>query len=50
MQEDGQWRTSCEAVLYITSMNADEAAPEDLLAHVRGHWEIENCSAECTYE
>ena len=21
-------------------MNADEAAPEDLLAHVRGHWEI----------
>ena len=23
-------------------MNADEAAPEDLLAHVRGHWEIEH--------
>ena len=39
-KKNGQWRTSCEAVLYITSMNADEAAPEDLLAHVRGHWEI----------
>ena len=41
-KKNGQWRTSCEAVLYITSMNADEAAPEDLLAHVRGHWEIEH--------
>ena len=41
-KKNGQWRTSCEAVLYITSMNADEAAPEDLLAHVRTHWEIEH--------
>ena len=38
----GQWRTSCEAVLYITSLNAEEATPEDLLAHVRGHWRVEH--------
>ena len=41
-QEKGQWRTSCEAVLYITSLAADETTPEDLLAHVRGHWRVEH--------
>ena len=35
---------------HITSLAADEATPEDLLAHVRGHWRVENCSADCTYE
>ena len=49
-KEKGQWRTRCEAVLYITSLAADETTPEDLLAHLRGHWRVENCSAECTYE
>jgi predicted transposase YbfD/YdcC len=41
-KEKGQWRTSCEAVLYITSLAADETTPEDLLAHVRGHWRVEH--------
>jgi predicted transposase YbfD/YdcC len=38
----GQWRTRTEAVLYITSLAADETTPEDLLAHVRGHWRVEH--------
>ena len=37
-----QWHTRCEAVLYITSLNAEETTPQDLLAHVRGHWRIEH--------
>lgn len=41
-KKKGQWRTSCEAVLYITSLAADETTPEDLLAHVRGHWRVEH--------
>ena len=41
-KKKGRWRTSCEAVLYITSLNADEATPQDLLAHVRGHWRVEH--------
>jgi hypothetical protein len=49
-KKKGQWLTRVEAVLYIASLAADQTTPEDLLAHVRGHWRIENCSAECTYE
>jgi predicted transposase YbfD/YdcC len=41
-REKGQWRTRCEAVLYITSLAADETTPEDLLAHLRGHWRVEH--------
>jgi predicted transposase YbfD/YdcC len=41
-KKKGQWRTSCEAVLYLTSLSADETTPEDLLAHVRGHWRAEH--------
>ena len=41
-KKKGQWRTSCEAVLYITSLAVDETTPEDLLAHVRGHWRVEH--------
>lgn len=37
-----QWRTRCEAVLYITSLGPDDATPEDLLAHIRGHWRVEH--------
>ncbi len=33
---------NCEAVLYITSLAPDETTPEDLLAHVRGHWTVEH--------
>jgi predicted transposase YbfD/YdcC len=29
-------------VLVLTSLAADETTPEDLLAHVRGHWRVEH--------
>jgi len=38
----GQWHTRAEAVLYLTSLTADQTTPEDLLAHVRGHWRVEH--------
>jgi len=38
----GQWRTRAESVLYLTSLAEDQATPEDLLAHVRGHWRVEH--------
>ena len=41
-KKKGQWHTRCEAVLYITSLTAEETTPQDLLAHVRGHWRIEH--------
>lgn len=41
-KKKGKRRTSCEAVLYITSLSADDTTPEDLLAHVRGHWQAEH--------
>ena len=41
-KKKGQWHTRAEAVLYITSLGADETTPEDLLAHVRGHWQVEH--------
>jgi predicted transposase YbfD/YdcC len=41
-KKKGQWHTRCEAVLYITSLSADETTPDDLLAHVRGHWRVEH--------
>jgi predicted transposase YbfD/YdcC len=41
-KKKGQWHTRAEAVLYITSLAAGETTPEDLLAHVRGHWRIEH--------
>ena len=42
-KKKGQWvMRNCEAVLYITSLAAGEAAPADLLAYVRGHWQVEH--------
>jgi predicted transposase YbfD/YdcC len=41
-KKNGQWHNRAEAVLYITSLAADETTPEDLLAHVRGHWRVEH--------
>ena len=41
-KKKGLWHTRAEAVLYLTSLNADDTAPEDLLAHVRGHWRVEH--------
>jgi predicted transposase YbfD/YdcC len=43
VKNKGQWvMRNCEAVLYITSFTADDASPADLLAHVRGHWQVEH--------
>jgi predicted transposase YbfD/YdcC len=41
-KKKGQWHTRAEAVLCITSLAAGETTPEDLLAHVRGHWRVEH--------
>jgi predicted transposase YbfD/YdcC len=32
---------SYQAMLYITSLSAQQTRPADLLAHVRGHWKVE---------
>ena len=41
-KKKGQWRTRAESVLYLTSLGPDETTPQDLLAHVRGHWRVEH--------
>ena len=41
-KKKGQWHTRAEALLYLTSLAEDETTPEDLLAHVRGHWRVEH--------
>jgi predicted transposase YbfD/YdcC len=41
-KKKGQWHTRAESVLYLTSLAEDETTPEDLLAHVRGHWRVEH--------
>jgi len=42
-KKNGHWvMRNCEAVLYITSLAAEGTTPEDLLAHVRGHWTVEH--------
>lgn len=33
---------NCEAVLYLTSLAAEDATPEGLLAFAPGHWTVEN--------
>src|ERR1035441_6899011 len=38
----GQWHTRAESVLYLPSLAEDETTPEDLLAHIRGHWRVEH--------
>jgi predicted transposase YbfD/YdcC len=43
VKKNGTWTMrNCEAVLYITSLAAADASPEDLLAHIRGHWTVEH--------
>ena len=40
---NGRWiMRNCEAVLYVTSLDAAQASPADLLAHARGHWTVEH--------
>jgi len=41
-KKKGQWHTRAEAVLYLTSLAEDQTTPEDLLAHIRGHWRVEH--------
>jgi hypothetical protein len=41
-KKKGQWRTRAESVLYLTSLDEGDSTPEDLLAHVRGHWRVEH--------
>lgn len=41
-KKKGQWLTRAEAVLYLTSLAAEDATPEDLLAFIRGHWQAEH--------
>jgi predicted transposase YbfD/YdcC len=42
VKKNGAWvMRNCEAVLYLTSLAATEASPDDLLAGVRGHWRVE---------
>ena len=44
----GKWsRQTCYA---ITSLTLTQATHAQLAAIIRGHWGIENCSADCTYE
>lgn len=33
--------TTYQAMLYVTSLTAEQASPADLLAYVRGHWTVE---------
>jgi predicted transposase YbfD/YdcC len=43
IKKNGRWvMRNCEAVLYVTSLDASQAPPADLLALVRGHWTIEH--------
>jgi predicted transposase YbfD/YdcC len=43
IKKDRQWvMRNCEAVLYVTSLDAAQASPADLLAYARGHWKVEH--------
>ncbi len=43
IKKNGRWvMRNCEAVLYVTSLDAIQASPADLLALIRGHWTIEH--------
>ncbi len=43
IRKNGKWASrNCEAVLYLTSLDARHASPAGLLALIRGHWQIEH--------
>ncbi len=43
IKKNGRWvMRNCEAVLYVTSLDAAQASPADLLAYARGHWKVEH--------
>jgi predicted transposase YbfD/YdcC len=42
IKKNGRWiMRNCEAVLYVTSLDAAQASPADLLGYARGHWKVE---------
>jgi len=42
VKNKGAWvMRTCEAVLYLTSLAANQTSPADLLAALRGHWRVE---------
>ena len=43
IKKNGRWvMRNCEAVLYLTSLDAAQASPAGLLAYARGHWTVEH--------
>ncbi len=43
IKKNGRWiMRNCEAVLYVTSLDAAQASPADLLGYARGHWTVEH--------
>ena len=43
IKKNGLWiMRNCEAVLYVTSLDAAQASPAGLLAYARGHWTVEH--------
>jgi len=43
IKKNGRWAMrNCEAVLYLTSLDAGQASPAGLLAYARGHWQVEH--------
>jgi predicted transposase YbfD/YdcC len=43
-------KVSRETAYAVTSLTSADATPQDLARLVREHWQIENCSTDCTYE
>ncbi|HEX9541192.1 MAG TPA: ISAs1 family transposase [Streptosporangiaceae bacterium] len=43
IKKNSRWiMRNCEAVLHVTSLDAAQASPADLLAYARGHWTVEH--------
>jgi predicted transposase YbfD/YdcC len=43
IKKNDRWiMRNCEAVLYVTSLDAAQTSPADLLAYARGHWKVEH--------
>src|SRR5260221_99550 len=43
IKKNGRWvMRNCEAALYVTSLDAIQASPADVLALIRGHWTSEH--------
>ena len=49
-QDTATGKTTRETAYAVTSLTSARATGPDLARLIREHWEIENCSADCTYE